>query len=96
MHVEGRWQRQVFLEQPDELLVQWPQVYGVHRKLAVASDNGDLYMVLEEVEEQGMFAWIVYLDSEERFVEEVEVETLLALATPVQPNWEEHQWFPIR
>jgi hypothetical protein len=54
------------------------------------------YMVLEEVEEQGMFAWIVYLDSEERFVEEVEVETLLALATPVQPNWEEHQWFPIR
>jgi hypothetical protein len=41
MHVEGRWQRQVFLEQPDELLVQWPQVYGVHRKLAVASDNGD-------------------------------------------------------
>jgi len=85
----------VFLEQLDELLEQWPQVYGTQHKLAVASDDFDLFLVLEEVEKHNMFIWILYQDSEERFVEEVEVDTLFVLATPVFPDWEEHRLYPL-
>jgi hypothetical protein len=70
-------------------------VYGVIHKEAVALDDFDLYIMLEEVEKHNMLVWIVYLDSEDCTIEEVEVETLLVLATPVHPHWEEHRAYPI-
>ncbi len=37
-----------------------------------------------------MLVWLVYYDSGDRIAEEFEVESLLALVTPVRPHWEEH------
>jgi len=38
-----------------------------------------------------MLAWLGYCDSGDRTTEEFEVESLLALVTPVRPHWEERR-----
>jgi hypothetical protein len=93
-HAGCGWKYKVFWERDKECTVEWPEVYSAIHQVAVEADGFDLYLMQEEVEEQNMFVWIVYRNSEERFVDEVEVETLLVLATPVQ-HWEEHRAYPL-
>jgi len=67
---------------PEWIFASAPSMY-------VYSHN--LYIVGEEVVEHNMLAWLVYCDSGDHTTEEFEVESLLALVTPVRPHWEERR-----
>jgi hypothetical protein len=50
----------VFLEH-DYFSLEWAVRYGVVRKEAVAADDFDLYSLQEEIKEQKIYIWIVFL-----------------------------------
>jgi hypothetical protein len=90
MQLNGKWERQLFSIQGEDLNDGWHPLDGIIQGTAVVYDGWDLYLIPEHHEAMRQMAWLVYVLGEREPKIGEEALLLLELWVPKLVDWEAH------
>jgi hypothetical protein len=92
MHVNDRWEHQLFCVLGWDRNDEWHPLYGEIRRAAMVHDGSDMFLVLEHLGVTNQFVWLVYAIGEREPGAGEEALLLLEIWVPVDPDWENDEF----